>query len=301
MSQSPQYDFKAVAALVIVCVVWGTTYLANKYGVMTVPPLFFAGARMVCATFIMMFLFFGKIRKANWSKRVIRDQIILGFLLITLGNGVGTASLQYLDSGIASVFATLSPIIIVLLNYFLRLEGRLKPMGFLGMLLATAGCMMLFIADVDFYSSRNGMLGLGLFAICLLAWATGSLISKKLESTGHPFVDATVQMFSGGSIGLMVSFLIEDASLSQFGPAQWYAFVYAVIVGSVITYVAYVYALSKLPTTIVSIHSYINPLIALYIGHLFLDERWDSGLLISTATILTGVYLITKHFDRSKL
>jgi drug/metabolite transporter (DMT)-like permease len=287
---------RAYLAVVIVCIVWGTTYLANKIGVETIPAMLFASTRQFAACGIIMAYFFLFKKPKNITASYLKRQAFLGFLLITLGNGFGTAALKYLDSGIAAVLATLTPAVIIFFNLFLKIEGKLGKGGILGMILAMTGCVVLLYDDIDFYSSTNGQLGLVLFAICIVSWSYGSLYSRKCISSQSPFFDSAIQMGFGGLFMIPLGLTFEDWSQFEVHTHQLWALAYLVIFGSIITFGAYVYALSKLPATIVSINSYVNPLIALYVGWLILGEKLNLWVILSTVLILSGVYLITRGY-----
>ena len=287
---------KAYLAVAIVCVVWGTTYLANKVGVETIPALLFASTRQFLACFAILFYFLLFKRPQNITKEYLKRQAFLGFLLITLGNGFGTAALKYLDSGIAAVLATLTPAVIIFFNIFLKIEGKLSKTGLIGMTMALTGCVVLLYDDINFYSSANGQLGLVLFAICIVSWSYGSLYSRKCISSQSPFFDSAMQLGFGGLFMIPLGLIFEDWSHFEVHTHQIWAMVYLVSFGSIITFGAYVYALSKLPATIVSINAYVNPLIALYVGWLILDEKLNLWVILSTILILSGVYLVTRGF-----
>lgn len=291
---------KAYLAVAVVCVVWGTTYLANKVGVEVVPALQFAFIRQVLACLII-FSFYalsGKWIKVNIP--YLKHQALLGFFLITLGVGVGTASLKYLDSGIAALLATLNPMIIVLFNLSMKLEQRTSTLGWAGMVVAIIGCFILLQGDADFYSSRNGLLGIGLFFICMISWSFGSLYSKKPVDQHHPMLNAAFQMLFGSIFLIPLGLIFEDWQFVMFDQKRVWAMAYLVIFGSILTYGSFVYALSKLPASVVSINAYVNPLIAIYAGWLILDERLDWNIAFSTIFILGGIYMISVDHRRNR-
>lgn len=292
---------KAYIAVAIVCVVWGTTYLANKIAVSAYPALQFAFIRVMIAS-VLIFAFFtltGRGIRLPWKD--LKHQMVLGFFLITLGLGVGTASLKYLDSGIAALLATLTPMIIVVFNMFMKLENPTTWLGWLGMLIAVGGCIILLSGDVNFYSSRNGLLGLLLFSTCMIAWSFGSLYSKKPINQSRPMLNAAYQMFFGGLLMIPLGLIFEDWKMEWFDATRAWAMVYLVFLGSIVTYGAFVYALTQLPASVVTINAYVNPLIAIYVGWLILGERLDVNIVASTVLILGGIYLISVDHRKSRI
>ena len=282
-------------ALAAVCIIWGTTYLALKIGVQTVPPVYFATVRQLIAGGVVLLYFALRRKIPELSKSFLVHQAIVGFLLITIGNGIGTIALKYLDSGIASLFATLSPFVIVLFNAMLKVEKQITWVGLVGMALAFAGTSVVLQDNADFYNSRNGILGLTMFGSAILGWAFGSIYSKTKSFSQNAFLSSGFQMLFGGLLMIPIGLTFEDWSTATIsGDALW-ALLYLIVIGSIVAFGSYIYALSKLPATLVSLHSYVNPVIALYVGWLVLDERLNWNIVLASALILLGVYLVSRQ------
>jgi drug/metabolite transporter (DMT)-like permease len=296
----PSYPVKAWIALGAVCIIWGTTYLANKVGVTAVPPLLFSGVRQLLAGGLILgwFILRGQV---PWTDRgYLRFQSWLGFLLLTIGNGVGLVALTYMDSGIASLLSATTPILIVLFNLMLRSEDRLDGRGWAGILLGMAGVAYLSWDGTRSDPSRGYLWGLGFLLLALMGWAYGSVISKTRQWNYPVILSAGIQMLSGGLITLLLSLPLEDPREAVISPALIGSLIYLVLFGSLVAYSAYLYALSKLPATIVSLYAYINPLLALVAGWAFLDERLNHRVGVAALLILGGVYLVNNDFLRRR-
>lgn len=294
------YPLKAWIALGAVCIIWGTTYLANKVGVTAMPPLLFSGLRQVLSGSLILgwFLLRGQI---PWTDRsYFLFQSWLGFLMLTIGNGVGLVALTYLDSGIASLLSASTPILIVLFNLLLRSEDRLAGRGWAGILLGMAGMAYLCWEGIQADRGHGYLWGLGFLLFALMGWAYGSVISKTRQWTYPVILSAGIQMLSGGLITLLISLPLEDPRAGEWTPAMLGSLVYLVFFGSLVAYSAYLYALSKLPATVVSLYAYINPLLALVAGWAFLDERLNHRVGVAALLILGGVYLVNDDFLRRR-
>ncbi|MCF8239420.1 MAG: EamA family transporter [Saprospiraceae bacterium] len=300
MSAAPSYPLKAWLALAAVCIIWGTTYMANKVGVTHVPPLLFSAIRQITAGTLILGWFALRSGIPWKDKAYFRFQATIGFFLLSIGNGVSLVGLRYLDSGIAALLSASLPIVIVLLNLAMRSDDRPSWNGILGISLGMAGILFMSWDELHVSTESRFVWGLLFLLIALTGWAYGSLISKSKTWTYPVLLNAGIQMVAGGTITLTFSYPLETWSEMHWSPEVTWAMVYLVLIGSLIAYTSYMYALAHMPATIVSIYSYINPLIALVVGWAILDERLDSRVGIATLLILGGVYLVNRDYLRKR-
>ncbi len=300
MSAAPSYPFKAWLALAAVCIIWGTTYMANKVGVTHVPPLLFSAIRQIIAGVLILTWFMLR-NQIPWKDRsYLRFQATIGFFMLSIGNGLSLVALRYLDSGIAALLSAALPIVFVLLNLAMRSDDRLSWSGIMGISLGMVGITFMSWDELHVSADSSYTWGLLFLLIALSSWAYGSLISKSRTWTYPVFLNAGIQMVAGGCITLTFSYPLETWSDMQWLPEVTWAMIYLVLIGSLIAYSSYMYALAHMPATIVSIYSYINPLIALVVGWAILDERLDSRVGIATLLILGGVYLVNHDYLRKR-
>jgi drug/metabolite transporter (DMT)-like permease len=297
---TPAYPLKAWIALAAVCIIWGTTYLANKVGVSYMPPLLFSAMRQILAGLLILgwFILARRVPWSDWG--YFRFQAWLGFFMLTIGNGLGLVALKFLESGIASLLSASTPILIVLFNLLLRSDDRLQWRGWAGILLGLCGLVYLSIDGLTADTTSGYAWGLFFLMIALLGWAFGSVTSKSKQWPYPVILTAGIQMVSGGIFSLFISLPLEDVRDTHFSSALIYSTLYLVVFGSIVAYSSYLYALSKLPATIVSLYAYINPLLALVAGWAFLDERLDQRVGIAALLILGGVYLVNDDFLRKR-
>lgn len=288
-------------ALIIVCIVWGTTYYALRVGVETFPPFLFSAIRQVIAGGILLLLLFF-LGKLKMDKKILFKQFILGVLLITFGNGLVGWSERYIPSGLAALIVSILPVYIVVINYFSGIDKR-KPNKFIvsGLILGSVGILLIFKDNLKDFANPHYLFGmLVAFGACL-SWATGSVYSKHKVPKGNVMTNAALQMLFGGIILLIMSVFMDDYSeLKIITDETLWALGYLIVIGSVLAYSCYVYALEKLPIGIVSLYAYINPFIALVLGYILLNEKITQITLLAFVCVLSAIYFINKGYKNKE-
>jgi drug/metabolite transporter (DMT)-like permease len=267
--------------------------MVNKIGVSNIPPFLFAFVRQFSAGVILSFYLFILKKHSFPSKEFLRFHSIIAILLISIGNGIGTYGLQYIDSGISAILAAISPILIALLSIYLNPEDRLRPTGWIGIALGTIG--LLLICSDNFYSDHsrpNSFLGLAFTLMSVIAWSTGSVWSKTKKFKESPLMAAAIHMVVGAIPMLILSLFFEKPSEFQLTGKALMIWSYLIVFGSLVAYTAYIYALKYLPATLVSIQSYINPILALILGAIFLHEKLTTEILIGAFITIIGILLV---------
>ena len=292
---------RAIFALVVVCLIWGSTYLVNKLGVSRMPPLFFTTVRQLVAGTLILIYFF-VIRKNPWpDRKYFAKQIPLGILLIGVGNGVGTFGLQFIDSSISAIMAALSPVIIAIMTVYYKPEDKLTPEGWLGIGAGFVGILIICYDKLQTPGDHSKLIiGLSLSFLSIACWALGTVWSKNYSFPVSPFITAGFHMVFGGIPVAVLSFCLESWKSVHVGPDLIIIWLYLIFFGSIVAYSAYIYALKHLPATIVSIQSYINPIIALILGAVILHEPHNLKIISGAAITLLGVLLINYSYIRSK-
>ena len=282
---------KALVAYLIVCVFWGSTYLAIKVGVTELPPFLFAGLRFLVAGLILLAVARALgdplPRKSDW-----RTLAIVGLLLLAGGNAFVVWSEQYVASGIASIFVVTVAMWTALFDAIIpggssELNWRVVAgllLGFLGTLLLVGATPAEILA-----ADKRGPLAL---TMASASWSLGTVYAKRHPTQASPYMGAAFQMIvGGGAVALVGSMLGEWASwhLSTRGIG---AIAYLVIFGSILGYSAYSYALRHASATIVGTYAYVNPVIAVLLGWLLLHEPVGPRTFIAMSMILVAVVWI---------
>ena len=290
---------KAYIALLFICIVWGTTYLAIKIGVSHYPAFLFAGVRQTFAGIILAIAALFVSKQKDLSARNILRQMLIGFLMLSIGNGCVTWGEKYIPSGIAALICSMMPLFAVTFNLFSSKKEHFNATIGAGMLLGVCGIGLIFrhnIADI----TNPAYLG-GIFATLLAtcSWALGSIINKRNSNPVNPFFNSGLQLLFGGLFMLIASPVIDDYhGLVLWDRGGLISLVYLIIFGSVLAYAAYMYAFTRLPVGIATIYSYINPLIAVIIGYLFRNEDLNIYTGMAFITIVISVYLMNHGYRK---
>lgn len=287
----------AYLALAAICLIWGTTYLALRIGVTHFPPFLFIGIRQTVAGLLLAgFLLISG--KSVWpsGNHLIR-QAIGGFFMITLGNGLVAWAEVTIPSGVAAIICTLMPIWVILTNLATNSEEKITWPIVLGSALGLGGVLMIFSEYITDLANPVYRVGIFMTFIATLAWAACSVWMKKSNTNNDPFLNAGMQMFFGGLISFPISFVVDDLSNVTWSAEAGYSLLYLTIFGSLIAYACYTYALRKLPMTIVSLYAYINPIVAVILGWLILEEKLNTKIGVAIAITILGVYVVNRGYQ----
>ncbi|WP_051189593.1 DMT family transporter [Daejeonella oryzae] len=285
-------NLKLIIAVISIAFFWGTTFLGIRIGVETIPPILVTGLRNILAGSILLgfLLISRKFEWMTWPR--LRRNLIISFMMIVLANGLTTYAEVYISSGLASLISTLSPLCVLLLNLAFGHE-KLSWKIILGVFLGICGMYLIYqnnIADLFNPEYRLGIMAI-LFAV--LMWASGTIFTKKSAmQPGNMFMNLCVQMLFAGVFMLLLQLVIQpDIHSESWSLRSILAVIYLAIFGSLVGYVAYTYALSKLPSTKVSIITYINVVVALSLGWLILDEKLSVKIIMAAVLIIGGVVI----------
>ncbi len=287
----------AYTALAVVCIVWGTTFLAIRIGVTEFPAFLFSVIRQIIGGGILSVIML-TVGKVKWpGKQVIINQAIGGLFLITLGNGlIGYAEI-YVSSGLAAIICSMMPIWVILINLFTTQEERPTLPVIIGMMMGLGGIVLIFSEHLSEFADSRYMLGIVICFISNFCWALGSVITKRRNTNSNPFLNAGLQMFFGGIFLIPLSLLFDDYSTIQWTQGTVYSLLYLIVIGSVIAYACYQYAIKTLPMTIVSLYAYINPLVAILLGWVILNERFNLSIAIGMLVTIGGIYLVNRGYQ----
>lgn len=283
---------KALFAYLLVCVVWGSTYLAIRIGVQDLPPLLFAGVRFIIAGALLALIVLAMGDRLPRTLRDWRIHAITGCFLLLGGNAVVVWAEQFVESGPASVFVAAVPLWAAFFDaivpggtsVFTWRVGLGLALGFLGSaLLAGVTPGELLSADL------KGPVALTLASA---SWALGTVYSKRNRTEVTPFSGAAVQMLAGGAVITLLGLLAGEAGRWQLSGAGLGALAYLIVFGSIVGYTAYAYALQHASPTIVGTYAYVNPVVAVLLGWLILSEAVTLRTFAAMGLILGAVLMI---------
>ena len=285
-------------ALWTVYLVWGSTYLAIKIAVRTLPPLVTAGTRFLAASAILALIAVLARRSLRVSPREALAAAGLGVALLTLGVGMVHVAETRIDSGVAAMIAGSVPLQIVLLR---RIAGeRAARATAVAALVGLVG--LAFVVGPGWGAGGSEAVGLLIMLIASVSWSLGSFASRRLRVPGDALVAAAYEMLGGGAVLLVAATATGelgdlDGSALQPGPVA--AWVYLTVMGSVVGFSAYAWLLRNAPISQVVTHQYVNPLVAVGLGALILDERPGPETLLGAALIVGAVAVTASREGRS--
>ncbi|MDQ6848143.1 MAG: EamA family transporter [Candidatus Dormibacteraeota bacterium] len=282
-----------VAAFAAVYVIWGSTYFFIKVAVETLPPLLMSGVRFLIAGAVLLAVT-SRMRGAardpiGW--RQWRATAITGALLLLGGNGGVAFGEQYVPSGVVALEVATVPLFIALFGAVV-LGRRLGRIAVGGIVIGLLGTAVLIRPGAGGGGDVGHML---LVLASPLSWAIGSLYATRGPLPKRALVATGMEMLCGGALLLVAGLLTGEGSavhLGQVSVASWLSVLYLIVVGSLVAFSAYVWLLTKVPTTAVATYAYVNPLVAVLLGWAFLGERITGQTLIAASLILVAVAVI---------
>jgi len=288
---------KAYVALVFICIVWGTTYLAIRVGVLHYPAFLFAGIRQLAAGVILIPVALMVNRQTDLSKENILRQMLMGLLMLTIGNGGVTWAEKYIPSGIAALLCSMMPIFAVLFNLLSSRKDHFNAMIGLGMLLGFGGVALIFRQNVADLAKPEYLGGILCIFVATSGWALGSTLNKKYGKAANSIFNSGMQLTFGGIFMLFISPVADDfTGFHPWNTDGILALIYLIIFGSVLAYAAYMYVLDVLPVGIATIYAYVNPLIAVIAGYLFLGEALNLYIMLAFAAIVISVLMVNRGY-----
>jgi drug/metabolite transporter (DMT)-like permease len=273
-------------------VIWGSTYLMNKVAVQELPPFMIAAVRFIIAG-LLIFLIAKILRfPLKITRRQLLNTTIAGFLFLTFGNGVVVWALRYVDSGMTALEISAQPLVVLLLMWIL--EGKkIQSASMLGVVLGMIGIYLL-VGQETLITDENTVIGMIMIFFCMLSWGYGSLFVAKADLPGNYFINTGYQMFMGGIMLVIASLAFGEKwiPLQQWSMPVQLSMGALIIFGSIAAFTAFNYLLRVVSPEKVATCTYVNPIIALFLGWYFLDEQITLQSIIAAGVLLTGVYFI---------
>jgi drug/metabolite transporter (DMT)-like permease len=276
-----------------VCILWGTTYLAIRVAVATWEPFLFGGLRFAAAGTIVILAMRLRGTRVPRDARLMRESAIAGTLLLVGGNAAVILAERHVPSGITAVMVSTMPIWTVVISAFTPRGHRLGPLTGIGLLGGLAGVVVLVWPELagPLPANRDFLLGVVMLQVGSISWAAGSVYVVSRRASVPPLLAAGLQMLAGGIVMILIGTLFGEWARLHPDRHGWEAFLYLLVFGSLLGYVAFVYALQHLPVAKVSLYGYVNPIVAVIVGALILDERFGLREAVATAIVLAAVAL----------
>ena len=288
-----------ILALCWVCFFWGTTWLASKEGVKHMPALQLAAIRQFIGGFLYVCFFLYK--KTPWPKgKQWKAIIILSILNFALSNGLSTWGVKYISSGLGAIIGAIFPLWIVFITVFRG--GKIARLSVLGLIVSFAGVCVIFYDHLADFIKPDFRFGIFLSLFSTVTWAYGTLYTRKKAASFNPYFSLGLQMLISSILLLCITSATGTAvSITAIPANSWWAIGYLTVIGSVLTFIAFIYMLQKLPAEISSIYAYINPIVAILLGAMIFGEPLTAAIAIGGAVTLFGLYLVNYSIRKARV
>jgi drug/metabolite transporter (DMT)-like permease len=287
-----------VASFLSIYLIWGSTYLAIRYAVESIPPLYTAGIRHFTAGLVLLLWCLAKRLRPTWAQ--IRASIIIGLFFFLIGHGTLHWAEQKVPSGLASLLIASEPIWVFLLSAIaakqLRWNGTLLAGIFLGL-----GGVGLLMGRSALSSSPGVFVGSAVIVVGALSWSTGIVYSRKSHLSGHPLLLSALSLLAGSLQLLLVGTLAGEYrgfSLTAVSLRSWLSLGYLIVFGSIVAFTAYNWLLEHYSPTLVATHTYVNPIVAVLLGWLWAGETITFNVLLAAVLVIGAVMLVDRGMAR---
>jgi drug/metabolite transporter (DMT)-like permease len=286
-----------VLAFACLYISWGTTYLAIREGVKTLPPALFGGTRLAAAGLVLLAFLAARGQRLWLPRRELISAAVVGVCLFVIGNGLITFAEKSVPSIVTAVLVATTPIWFALLEALWPWGERLTLRGWLGLALGMAGVLVLLAPELrqidHFFDDLGPLLILG----SAFSWAVGSFVlrHRKKRQQGSHLLSAAYQMVIGGTILTLVGLgagETQELTVASLTPTAVFSFFYLLVVGSLVGFVSYNWLLGHVSPALVGTYAYVNPVVAILVGCLIGHETLSVWILSGVAVILSGVALV---------
>jgi drug/metabolite transporter (DMT)-like permease len=284
-------------ALLAVYIVWGSTYLAIRFAVETIPPFMSAGMRFLVSGVILL-LWRRAAGDALPTPRQWRSTAIVGILLLLGGNGLVSFAEQRIASGIAALIVGTVPLWLVLIEALRPGGVRPAPLAVLGLLIGFGGIYLLVgPTELGAASLQFDTIGIGAVILASFLWSLGSIYSRGAEMPASSLMATSAEMLTGSAALFLVSGLLgewRNFDLAAVSTPSWLGLAYLITFGSLIGFVSYGWLLKNAPVSLVATYAYVNPLVAVFMGAWLADELLNARILAAALIIIGSVVLINR-------
>lgn len=288
------HRFRVAVSFALVYVVWGSTYLAMRVAVRDVEPFVIGATRYLISGPIMLAVCALTGRKIRLNLRDGLRLLVIGVALLTVGNMGVVWGEKYVPSSLAALVVAIVPIWVVALEAWVFRAGRISRQGIAGLAIGIAGLLVLLWPRITSGTrvGRLELVGSGILAIASLAWAIGSVLSHRWSLSVDVFTACAWQMTFAGLVNAAIALVSGQFWHSHWAPSAMWSVAYLVVCGSWIGYTAYIWLLEHVPPPKVATYAYINPIVAVFLGWLLLNETVDGFMLAGTVIIIGAVAIV---------
>ena len=294
----PANRLLVVLAFLAIYVIWGSTYLAIRYAVETIPPLYTAGMRHLTAGTVL--LAWALAKGLRPTREQVRASVVIGFFFFLVGHGLLHRAEKVVPSGLASLLIAVEPIIVFLLSSAAARTWRFNGMLLAGILLGLGGVGML-LRGTGLEPVPGLTLGSVMILVSAFSWSVGIIYSRRSHLSGSPLLLSALSLLSGAVMLLLTATMTGEAKefhLSQVTLRSWLALGYLILFGSVIAFTAYNWLLEHYSPTLVATHTYVNPVVAVLLGWAYGGEALTMKVALAATLVVVAVVLVDRGTTR---
>lgn len=298
-------SLKVIFAFAAVYIIWGSTYLAIRFAIETIPPFLMAGVRFLIAGLIL-FAFTYKKNNEPITASHLKSTAIIGILLLLGGNGGVVWAEQFVPSGLTALLISTVPVWVVLISWTIPHDKSVSLKNIIGVVLGFIGLFFLISPESIFRGESVDLIGAITLVGAALSWSIGSVYTKRADLPKNSLTGTSLEMIFGGAALLLFSTIAGE--WNSFNPAaismrSFMAVIYLIIMGSLIAFSAYIWLLEKAGPAKATTYAYVNPIVAVFLGWLLAGEELNSRIIFSAIIIVTAVVIIITNlssFNRKK-
>ena len=267
----------------------------NKIAVTELPAFFLAAFRFLCASILLFGIAVLSGKKLTITKRQLRNSIFVAFLFMVSGNGLFVWALKFLDSGFAALLASTQPLFVLLLMRLID-KKRMRKKSIIGVVFGIVG-MYLLVSQRELVTDEDTLLGILIIFSCVIGWSYASVFVSKADLPKNHLISTGYQMSIACFMLAIISLVIGEEWTSPLvwsTDVQW-SMALLIILGSLVAFTAFNYLLKQVSTEKVATASYVNPVVALFLGWWILGEQLTTQSLVAAGILLIGVYFITSR------
>src|SRR5512139_1644919 len=287
--------WRIALAFAAIYLIWGSTYLAIRFAIETIPPFLMGGVRFLLAGGVLYAVLRWRGVRAP-SRRQWQAALIVGGLLLFGGNGGVIVAEQYVPSSLAALIVAMVPLWMVLLNWWRGDRARPNAGTALGVGLGLAGIVLIAGPGQSAAEGAVNPIGLLILMLASLSWSIGSLYSRKSSLPANALLATSMEMLAGGALMLIAGLLLGQGAQIRFDHISLLSLAalgYLIVFGSLIAFTAYVWLLKVSTPARVSTYAFVNPVVAVFLGWMLAGEELSLRVLIAAAVIIMAVMLIT--------
>lgn len=281
-------NIRITLAYILICLLWGSTWLAIRLGLDSLTPVFSAGIRFTFASFIIFIIMKIKKIELQIDSLSVKLYFILGFLSFVIPFGLVYWAEQFIPSGLASIIFAVMPFFVILFSVFALKEQKIYAVQIIGVLLGFFGIVLIFSEDL-FVDLSQDIWGMGAVLISSIMQAGIAVTMKKYGKHLNPLSMNFLPLLLAGFTMLIYGYVFEDFSFNKFDLNAFISVGYLAIFGTVMTFTTYYWLMKKINIVLLSVSTFITPIIAVILGWAVLGEMFTSQILTGSSLVLVGI------------